>query len=102
MDSIVDIQMGNVESMLKEQEIMIELDSEARSWLADKGYDPAYGARPMRRAVERYLEDPLAEALLSNSIKEGDTVRVTCGKGKDELTFKPITPKRKASGASKK
>ena len=56
----------------------------------------------MRRAVERYLEDPLAEALLSGDIKEGDTVRATCGKGKEELTFKPVVSKRKTSGASKK
>ena len=54
----------------------------------------------MRRAVERYLEDPLAEALLAGDFKEGDTVRVTCGKGKQELTFKPVV-KRKNPKAKK-
>jgi ATP-dependent Clp protease ATP-binding subunit ClpC len=62
--------------------------------LVTKGYDPDYGARPMRRAVERYLEDPLAEALLRRDVKEGDTVRVVCPEGGEELTFEPVDIKQ--------
>ncbi len=62
-----------------------------------KGYDPNYGARPMRRAVERYLEDPLAEALLRADIKEGDTVKVSRKKDAEELTFKPVQAKGKGT-----
>ena len=76
MDSIVDIQMCNVESMLKEQDIMIELNSEARSWLADKGYDPAYGARPLKRMIQKYVLNPLATGILDGSIKSGAEVRM--------------------------
>ena len=76
MDSIVDIQMCNVESMLKEQDIMIELNSEARSWLADRGYDPAYGARPLKRMIQKYVLNPLATGILDGSIKSGAEVRM--------------------------
>ena len=64
----------------------------------EKGYDPNYGARPMRRAVERYLEDPLAESLLRADIKEGDTVKVSRKKDAEELTFKPVKPTSKGQG----
>ena len=67
----------------------------------DKGYDPNYGARPMRRAVERYMEDPLAEALLRSDIKEGDTVKVTRKKDAEELTFTPVKPTNKGKGKGK-
>ena len=76
MDSIVDIQMCNVESMLKEQDIMIELNSEARSWLSDRGYDPAYGARPLKRMIQKYVLNPLATGILDGSIKSGAEVRM--------------------------
>ena len=72
---------------LREKEITLELDESARDLLVKKGYDPSYGARPMRRAVERYLEDPLAEALLRGDVKEGDTARVHHPEGAEELVF---------------
>ena len=74
MDAIVDIQMRNVEKMLEEQEIMLELDASARSWLANKGYDPAYGARPLKRAIQKYVLNPLATGILDGSIKAGHLV----------------------------
>merc|ERR1719189_2041904 len=74
MDAIVDIQMHNVELMLKEQDIMIELDASAKSWLADKGYDPAYGARPLKRTIQKYVLNPLATGILDGSIKSGHLV----------------------------
>jgi len=75
--TIVDLEVSKVVTRLKNKSIHIELDPAAHELLIEKGYDPAYGARPMRRAVERYLEDPMAEELLRGTIKEGDTVKVT-------------------------
>ena len=74
MDAIVNIQMRNVEKMLEEQDIMLQLDSTARSWLANKGYDPAYGARPLKRVIQKYVLNPLATGILDGSIKAGNVV----------------------------
>jgi ATP-dependent Clp protease ATP-binding subunit ClpC len=82
---IVDLEISKVVERIKTKEILIELDEVAKDFLADKGYDPDYGARPMRRAVERHLEDPMAEELLRGTIKSGDTVKVSALDGK--LTF---------------
>lgn len=101
LEVIIDLECSKLFKRLEEREITLKLDKTARNLLIEKGYDPAYGARPMRRAVERYLEDPLAEALLAGTIKEGDTVKVNCGKDKEELSFKPVT-KRKSTGTAKK
>ena len=79
---IVDLEVDKVVVRLKAKEISLELDGASHEFLIEKGYDPAYGARPMRRAVERYLEDPLAEELLRGHIKAGDTVKVTAEKEK--------------------
>lgn len=96
LNVIVDLESAKLVERLKEKGIALVLDKKSRDLLMDKGYDPNYGARPMRRAVEKYLEDPLAEALLRADIKEGDTVKVTCRKGAKELTFKSTQPKGKA------
>ena len=74
---IVDLEVSKVAKRLKAKEIELVLDQSAHEFLIEKGYDPAYGARPMRRAVERFLEDPLAEELLRGIIKAGETVTVT-------------------------
>ena len=91
---IVDLEISKVVERIKTKEILIELDELAKDFLADKGYDPDYGARPMRRAVERHLEDPMAEELLRGTIKSGDTVRVSALDGK--LTF--TVPESAAAG----
>jgi len=96
LNVIVDLESAKLIERLKERGITLKLEKTARGLLMEKGYDPSYGARPMRRAVEQYLEDPLAEALLREEIKEGDTVKVTRKKGAKELTFKPVVPKGKA------
>jgi len=79
---IVDLEITKVVDRVKAKEISIVLDETAKALLAEKGYDPDYGARPMRRAVERYLEDPMAEELLRGNIKAGDTVNVSAVDGK--------------------
>jgi len=83
--SVVDLTIAEVEERLKERSIGITLTTEARDWLAEKGYDPVYGARPMRRAVQRYIENPLSTRLLSGELAEGDTVEVDVEV--DELSF---------------
>ncbi len=95
LDVIVDLECKKLFARLEEKEITLKLDKSARDLLIEKGYDPKYGARPMRRAVERFMEDPLAEALLRGDVKEGDNVKVSCKKGAEELTFKPLKRKPK-------
>jgi ATP-dependent Clp protease ATP-binding subunit ClpB len=81
MAPIVDIQMARLQRLLEDRKITLELTDAAREWLGRVGYDPVYGARPLKRAVQRHLQDPLADALLSGRIKDGDTVRVDEGDG---------------------
>jgi ATP-dependent Clp protease ATP-binding subunit ClpB len=81
MGAIVDIQMGRLQKLLDERKIALQLAPEARGWLAEKGYDPAYGARPLKRVIQKHLQDPLAELILSGEIKDGETVRVGVGPG---------------------
>jgi ATP-dependent Clp protease ATP-binding subunit ClpC len=96
---IVDLEVDKVKRRLKLKEIEIVLDEPAHEFVINKGYDPTYGARPMRRAVERYLEDPLAEELLRGTVKAGDIVEVTVA-GDDKLAFHVAEPQSTAASAS--
>ncbi len=80
MDGIVDIQLGRLRKRLEDRGISITLDGAARGWLADQGYDPVYGARPLKRSIQRALENPLAQAILEGRFDEGDTIKVSAGK----------------------
>jgi len=80
MAGIVDIQMKRIEKLLADRKIAIELDAKGRDWLANRGYDPAYGARPLKRVIQKYLQDPLAELILSGRVKDGDKVAVSATK----------------------
>jgi ATP-dependent Clp protease ATP-binding subunit ClpC len=84
---IVDLEISKVLKRVREKKIAVELDQTAKELLIAEGYDPAYGARPMRRAVERYLEDPFAEHLLRGDIKEGDLVSITRRESEKSLKF---------------
>lgn len=79
MAGIVTIQLGLLEARLAERKIRLDLDEAARDWLADKGYDPVYGARPLKRVIQKALQDPLAERLLAGEIRDGEVVPVTAG-----------------------
>jgi ATP-dependent Clp protease ATP-binding subunit ClpB len=79
MDGIVDIQMARLLKRLAGRKIALELDDSARKWLADEGYDPVYGARPLKRVIQKALQDPLAEAILAGDILDGAVVPVTAG-----------------------
>jgi ATP-dependent Clp protease ATP-binding subunit ClpC len=94
---IVDLEVAKVTKRVRAKRIEISLDQAAHDFLIEKGYDPTYGARPMRRAVERFLEDPLAEEILRAHIKEGD--RVTISAEKTKLTFKVPEPAQPAEAS---
>ena len=79
MGAIVDIQMKRLQRLLEDRKIVLELEPDARQWLADKGYDPAYGARPLKRVIQKHVQDPLAEAILAGEIRDGETVPVHAG-----------------------
>ena len=77
MDSIVEIQLGFLERLLADRKVQLELDEAARSWLARTGYDPAFGARPLKRVIQRQLQNPLASLILEGEIADGDVVQVS-------------------------
>jgi ATP-dependent Clp protease ATP-binding subunit ClpC len=87
---ILDLEIAKVIERLKGKNLRLVLDEKAKDFLVDKGYDPTYGARPMRRSVERYLEDPLAEEILKGNLHEGEPVQVTVDNGK--LLFTQASP----------
>ena len=87
---ILDLEIKKVEDRLKGRNLKLVLDDKAKDLLVEKGYDPTYGARPMRRSVERFLEDPLAEEILRGNLHDGDPVSVTVEDGK--MIFKQNTP----------
>ncbi|WP_112383849.1 ATP-dependent chaperone ClpB [Sphingomonas carotinifaciens] len=86
MGPIVDIQIGRVGKLLADRKVTLDLTDAARAWLGRVGYDPVYGARPLKRAVQRYLQDPLAEAILRGEVKDGTKVHVDEGDGRLVLT----------------
>lgn len=92
MTEIVDLELRNVSTRLKERELSFEFSKECKDFLIDKGYDEKYGARPLRRAVEKYLEDSLAEAILSGEIKPGEVIKVTVDAEAKGLEFQQDQP----------
>jgi ATP-dependent Clp protease ATP-binding subunit ClpB len=91
MGAIVEIQLGRLVRLLADRKIEIELGADARTWLADKGYDPIYGARPLKRAIQRYVQDPLSERILSGEFGDGTKIHVSAGS--DRLVFSARQPK---------
>ncbi|OYR20606.1 ATP-dependent chaperone ClpB [Brucella thiophenivorans] len=88
MGSIVDIQMKRLQVLLHDRKITLELEDDSREWLANKGYDPAYGARPLKRVIQKEVQDPLAERILLGDILDGSIVKIL--PGSDRLNFRPI------------
>jgi ATP-dependent Clp protease ATP-binding subunit ClpC len=89
---IVELEVAKVIGRIRAKDIKVQMDATAVDFLIDKGYDPIYGARPMRRAVEKYLEDPLAEGFLRGNIKQGDTLEVYAAD--EQLAFKVTQPEQ--------
>jgi ATP-dependent Clp protease ATP-binding subunit ClpB len=81
MGAIVDIQLSRLRGLLKERDISLELTDAAREWLANEGYDPAYGARPLKRVIQREVQDRLAEEILAGTVTDGQTVVIDAGEG---------------------
>ena len=86
MGAIVDLQVARVQKMLADRKVTLDLTDGARRWLGRTGYDPVYGARPLRRAVQKHLQDPLAELILRGEVRDGATVHVDEGDGRLALT----------------
>jgi len=85
LKSIVDLLIREVERRLAERDIKLEVNEEAKAWLAQRGYDPVYGARPLRRAIQRYVENPISAKILQGEFKEGDTIAISLQE--DNLSF---------------
>jgi ATP-dependent Clp protease ATP-binding subunit ClpB len=81
MAGIVDIQLDRLRALLADRKITLDLDASARDWLAREGYDPVYGARPLKRVIQTHLQNPLATMLLEGGIHDGQTVHVMAGEG---------------------
>ncbi len=81
MTGIVDIQLERLQGLLDDRKIVLELDASAKHWLGDAGYDPVYGARPLKRAIQRSLQNPIASFILEGRIADGDTVQIGAGEG---------------------
>ena len=97
MDKIVEIQLKRLEKLLADRKITLDLDETAINWLADKGYDPAYGARPLKRVMQKELQDPLAEKILLGEILDGSTVKVTSGSDRLNFRSKPTMVRTEAA-----
>ena len=98
LSKIVSLEVAKVAARVREKGVEIELTPEASAFLIEKGYEPVYGARPLRRAIERYLEDPIAEEVIRGKIKSGDRVKV--GADKENLTFTTTSPNTPAKSAA--
>jgi ATP-dependent Clp protease ATP-binding subunit ClpB len=90
MGRIVEIQFARLQKLLDDRKIDVSLDSKARDWLANKGWDPAYGARPLKRVIQRNVQDPLAEMILAGDVRDGSPVKISATKG--GLTFNGKRP----------
>jgi ATP-dependent Clp protease ATP-binding subunit ClpB len=95
MGAIVDIQMGRLRKLLTDRRISVDLDDSARQFLADKGYDPTYGARPLKRVIQKHVQDPLAERILAGELADGSSVRVAATS--DRLVFQTTPADRDAA-----
>jgi ATP-dependent Clp protease ATP-binding subunit ClpB len=88
MGAILDLQLRRLRERLADHRIALELDDAARAFLVERGYDPAYGARPLKRAITRYLETPLARDIIAGQVPDGSTIDVAVGG--DRLAFTPV------------
>ena len=100
MGAIVEIQLGRLQKLLDERKIVLTVDEDARNWLADKGYDPAYGARPLKRVIQKNVQDPLAELLLAGKVHDGEHVPVHLGPAGLMIGDVTVGAKRRPSDAT--
>ena len=86
-----------IAKLLVERKITVKLDKAAHDWLSEKGYDPAYGARPLKRVIQKAVQDPLAELILSGKVKDDEAVKVSVAPGKQALAFNGEAAAREAA-----
>ena len=87
---IVDIQLDILKKRLQDKRVSLEVTTRAKEFLAEKGYDPHYGARPLKRTIQRYIQDPIALKILEGVFKEGDKIETDLDEKNEKLTFKKI------------
>jgi ATP-dependent Clp protease ATP-binding subunit ClpB len=90
MSEIVDIQLRRLNRLLEDRKIGLSLDAKARQWLAEKGYDPTYGARPLKRVIQKWVQDPLAQMLLAGEIGDGSTIKLSVSQGRLTINGKEV------------
>ena len=90
MGEIVDIQLKRLNRLLEDRKIGLSLDAKARQWLADKGYDPTYGARPLKRVIQKWVQDPLAQMLLAGELSDGSTIKLSAAHGRLTINGKEV------------
>ncbi|MFN2313341.1 MAG: ATP-dependent Clp protease ATP-binding subunit, partial [Bacteroidales bacterium] len=93
IDKIIDIELKGLYDRIEALGYKVKLSASARDFMADRGFDVQYGARPLKRAIQKYLEDPLAEVIIKASVSEGALINVGYTKGKEELSFRVGTKK---------
>jgi ATP-dependent Clp protease ATP-binding subunit ClpC len=94
---IIDLELDHLYDRIKNLGYFIEMSEKAKDFIVDKGYDEKFGARPLKRAIQKYIEDPLAEQIINTTLLEGDTILLEIEDGKEELTLtvkKPKAPKK--------
>jgi ATP-dependent Clp protease ATP-binding subunit ClpB len=97
MSEIVDIQLKRLNRLLEDRKIGLSLDPKARQWLADKGYDPTYGARPLKRVIQKWVQDPLAQMLLAGELADGSTIKLGASQGRLTINGKEVGGEAAAS-----
>jgi ATP-dependent Clp protease ATP-binding subunit ClpC len=95
INKIIDIEMDSLLKRIDTLGYTVKISEEAKDFIADKGFDAKFGARPLKRAIQKYFEDPLSEEIISAQIKEGDTIKVSLNKEKSGLNMKITKPKAK-------
>jgi len=90
MGAIVDIQFKRLAKLLEDRKIELAVDAKGRQWLADKGYDPMYGARPLKRVIQKWVQDPLAQSLLAGEVRDGSVIKVSASQGKLTIDGKAV------------
>jgi ATP-dependent Clp protease ATP-binding subunit ClpB len=101
MSEIVDIQLKRLNRLLEDRKIGLSLDAKARQWLADKGYDPTYGARPLKRVIQKWVQDPLAQMLLAGELPDGSTIKLGASHGSLTINGKEVGGEADASSQPK-
>ncbi|MCB0809875.1 MAG: ATP-dependent Clp protease ATP-binding subunit, partial [Flavobacteriales bacterium] len=96
---IIDIELGHLYKRINELGYEVKLTDDAKDFLVEKGYDEKFGARPLKRAIQKYIEDPMAEEIINQSIEEGDKITVGLNKDKSDLQIKVTKGKKKVGKA---